>query len=104
MGLDVLEALAAGDLERATSLAPSSLPRPLPSFLVSDFTRGTWRRRLDVLAAGGPEQAPWISRLIVYEPESGPAVIVGNVGFHGGQHERGVVEVGYQIDPAQRRK
>lgn len=110
MPLKVFEALEAGDLESAASRAPVSLPL-LPPFLISGANRGIWRRRLNSVAAD-PEHAPWISRVVVYENaesqsfESGKqgAVIVGRIGFHGKPDEHGMVEVGYEIDPAQRRR
>jgi [ribosomal protein S5]-alanine N-acetyltransferase len=116
MPLPLFVALEAGNLEPASSQAPASLP-PLPSFLISEANRGIWRRRLD-LVVRDPEQLPWISRLVVYQPEKDPqsqgqnrdldaqgtypAVIVGRIGFHGKPDERGMVEVGYEIDPVRR--
>jgi ribosomal-protein-alanine N-acetyltransferase len=107
--LAVFEALEAGDLERASSLAPASLP-PLPPFLISEANRDLWRRRLDLVAAD-LDQIPWISRVVVYKPDPDsqterpcPEVIVGKIGFHGKPDVRGVVEIGYEIDPTQRRR
>ncbi|CZR66480.1 uncharacterized protein PAC_16381 [Phialocephala subalpina] len=110
--LPALEALEAGNLPLASSLAEAvSLP-PLPDFLISDANRGIWRRRLD-LVNRDPEQFAWISRLVVYEDvgvKKGPGdeekggVIVGRIGFHGKPDERGTVEVGYEISPEHRRK
>jgi ribosomal-protein-alanine N-acetyltransferase len=116
MPLPLFEALEAGDLGFIPSQAPASLP-PLPLFLISTENRSIWRWRLDLVAAD-PEQLPWISRLVVYEPktnqgaqnpvlevqEANPAIIVGRIGFHGKPDERGMVEVGYEIDPAHRGK
>jgi [ribosomal protein S5]-alanine N-acetyltransferase len=58
-----------------------------------------------------------MSRVIVFDPNQGtgekarveepgaPAPsIVGRIGFHGKPDERGMVEVGYEIDPAHWRK
>jgi [ribosomal protein S5]-alanine N-acetyltransferase len=114
MSLALFGALEAGDLGFTSPQAPASLP-PLPSFLISTQNRGIWRRRLDLVAAD-PEQLPWVSRLVVYEPktnqgaqnpdleaqEANAAMIVGRIGFHGKPDERGMVEVGYEIDPAHR--
>jgi len=105
--LPLFEALEAGDLERASSIAA------LTPFLVSETNRGLWGRRL-ALAAGDAEHLPWLSRLVVYKPERDlevetshikrpEAVLVGRIGFHGKPDERGIVEVGYEIDPQQRR-
>lgn len=116
MPLCVFEALEAGDLEGASTHKPASLP-PLPSFLISIMNRGIWRRLLDMVAAD-PEHTPWMTRLIVYEAEKDlgtqdpdtdtretyPAVIVGRIGFHRKPDERGMVEVGYEIDSAHRQR
>jgi ribosomal-protein-alanine N-acetyltransferase len=101
--LPALEALEAGDLELASSLAAPSLP-PLIPFLISASNRGIWRRRIDSIAAD-PENTPWMSRLVVYQdPESGESLIVGRIGFHRKPDQRGMVEVGYEIDPEHMRK
>jgi [ribosomal protein S5]-alanine N-acetyltransferase len=111
MPLPLFQALEAGDLALASSVAPSSLP-PLPSFLTSEANRGIRGRRWALVAAD-PEQVPWVSRVVIYEPEldrdvqspnleKSKAVIVGRIGFHGKPDERGMVEVGYEIDPEQR--
>ncbi|KAE9365095.1 hypothetical protein N431DRAFT_430624 [Stipitochalara longipes BDJ] len=112
MPLQLFEALEAGDLPLASSVAPPSLPS-LPLFLITEANRWLWRRRL-ALVASDQENIPWLSRLVVYEPEalekqSPPhdrpeLVIVGRIGFHEKPDERGMVEVGYAIDPEHRRK
>lgn len=106
--LPVLEALEAGNLELASSLAEAASLPPLPEFLVTDANRGIWRRRLDSVN-GDPEQFGWLSRLVVYEEtgskdEEKRCVIVGRIGFHGKPDERGMVEVGYEIAPEHRKK
>jgi ribosomal-protein-alanine N-acetyltransferase len=111
--IPLFEALKAEDLGLASSIAPPSLP-PLPSFLISEANRGIWGRRLALVAAD-PEQTPWISRVVIYKPEldqeeessnleKSKVAIVGRIGFHGKPDERGMVEVGYEIDPEQRGK
>jgi len=113
MSVQLLEALKAGDLPLASSLAPPSLPQ-LPPFLITEANRGLWNYRL-ARAAEDPENIPWLTRVVVYqlekdvEPqipaqESSEQVIVGRIGFHNKPDERGVVEVGYAIDPEHRRK
>ncbi|KAF8856079.1 hypothetical protein BDZ45DRAFT_482517 [Acephala macrosclerotiorum] len=110
--LPVLEALEAGNLSLASSLAQAASLPPLPDFLISGANRGIWRRRLD-LVDGDPVQFGWVSRLIVYEDvhsieegkEGGKVgVLVGRIGFHGKPDERGMVEVGYEISPEHRKK
>jgi [ribosomal protein S5]-alanine N-acetyltransferase len=67
------------------------------------------------LVAGDPEHLPWLSRLVIFEPEKDlevkdsdittpQPVIVGRIGFHGKPDKRGMVEVGYEIDPLHRRR
>ncbi|OAA54660.1 acetyltransferase gnat family protein [Cordyceps fumosorosea ARSEF 2679] len=75
--LAALEALAANDLPSARTL--SGIPNLTP------YTSSA--------------AAPWVTRLVV----DGGAV-VGRAGFHGPPDERGMVEVGYSIDPACRRR
>ncbi|KAM0819346.1 putative N-acetyltransferase domain-containing protein [Seiridium cardinale] len=98
------EALAVGDLDLASSLTPPSLPA-LTQFVITPSNRGRWRRRLDSIAADA-RNAPWMTRLILFEADdkqgqsqSSSAIIVGRIGFHGKPDKRGVVEVGYEIDP-----
>jgi [ribosomal protein S5]-alanine N-acetyltransferase len=53
-----------------------------------------------------------MARMIIYEGEVSQssnaevsnAVIVGRIGFHGHPDERGMVEVGYEIDEAHRKR
>lgn len=92
---DVLAALADGDLVAARAL--STLP--LTEYLVDDDEcRGVWLRRRDQIA-GDPEDAIWVTRLV----RGGDGAVVGRAGFHGAPDDRGMVEVGYAIDPALRR-
>lgn len=113
MPLDLLKALEAGDLQLASAVAPASLP-PLPPFLINDADRVTLAFRL-ALVAEDPAHLRWISKFIVYEPEKNmdaeisdtekpKTVIVGRIGFHEKPDERGMVEVGYEIDEKERGK
>jgi ribosomal-protein-alanine N-acetyltransferase len=87
----VLHALAAGE--------------PVPAEVVSPYLAGPecaslWRMRSrQVLEA--PADAPWVTRFIV-DPTVG--VPVGVAGFHGPPDAAGMVEVGYRVDPAHRRR
>lgn len=92
---DVLAALADGDLVAARTL--SSLP--LTGYLVHDECRGVWRRRRDQIA-GDPVDAVWVTRLML----DGSGAVVGRAGFHGAPDDRGMIEVGYSIDPQCRRR
>ncbi|KAN0089183.1 hypothetical protein V8E51_019443 [Hyaloscypha variabilis] len=113
MPLQLFEALEAGDLPLASSIAPPTLP-PLTPFLIDEHHRNLWRMRL-ALVASDEENIPWLTRLVVYQTAEDPEpqnpaqktpelVIVGRIGFHSKPDERGMVEVGYAIDPEHRRK
>ncbi|GAA2600875.1 hypothetical protein GCM10009863_12730 [Streptomyces axinellae] len=121
-----MEALAAGELaagSRAVGL-------DLPDIFVDEGARWLWRYRLAQIDAD-PEGAAWCVRQIVLgtvtddtEDADGGAgadagrgdadpgdelrgtreVAVGHVGFHGPPDEAGMVEVGYVIAPAYRRR
>lgn len=110
--LPVFEALLIGDLDLASSLAPPTCPA-LTEFLIAPSTRGVWGRRLSGIASD-TGNIPWMSRLIVWDTDSTPqkdqrtsaatSVIVGRIGFHEKPDERGMVEVGYEIDPIYQRQ
>ncbi len=57
-----------------------------------------------------PADAIWVTRLLALESDaggggSGGQAVVGRAGFHGRpDDERGMVEVGYSIDPLHRRR
>lgn len=93
---DALAALAEGDLAIADALAPV----PLSAWLVSDERIGTWRMRARQ-AVESPEDLPWITGIVVDEATGDT---VGAGGFHGAPDERGMVEAGYGVDPAFRRR
>jgi ribosomal-protein-alanine N-acetyltransferase len=92
----LLDALAEEDLDTARSLSAISLT----PYLVSRECSSVWRRRRDQLA-NSPGDAAWVTRIVV-DMESGGAV--GRAGFHGAPDETGMVEVGYETDPAHRRQ
>lgn len=89
-------ALADGDLAGAQRTSPI----PLTSFFASDDQRAVWRRRAQQIAAD-PGEAHWVTR-VVWDPLLRCAV--GRAGFHGRPDARGMVEVGYEIDPHYRRR
>jgi ribosomal-protein-alanine N-acetyltransferase len=89
-----LEALVAGDLDRASREAGI----PLTPYFVDE--RWLWLIRLAQLETR-PAEAPWIARAAL-DAETGEAV--GHVGFHGPPDERGMVEVAYSVDPVHRRQ
>ena len=96
IGPPVLEALLAGDLASARTLAGV----PLSEWFLSDEVTWLWRMRLAQIAAD-PAAADWVARAVVSEPDG---VVVGAAGFHGPPDEAGMVEIGYSTDPAFRRR
>ncbi|MFI5731805.1 GNAT family N-acetyltransferase [Kribbella sp. NPDC051587] len=92
----VMRALAAGDLGTAKDLTGVELGE----LFVGDRAKWLWSYRLRQLV-DEPEAAAWIARAVVAEPEG---VVVGYAGFHGPPDERGMVEVGYTVDPAYQRR
>jgi ribosomal-protein-alanine N-acetyltransferase len=93
---DALAALAAGDLAAATELTGL----PLTPYLVSDDPIGVWRRRARQVVET-PEDQAWVTGLLVDEDTG---AVVGAGGFHAAPDENGMVEVGYSVDPAHRRR
>jgi len=93
---ETLSALAAGDLAAASELTGLSLP----PYVVSQERVGVWRRRA-VQVVEVPEDLPWVTGLLVDEQTD---AVVGGAGFHGAPDADGMVEVGYGVDPAHRRR
>ncbi len=89
-------AIAAGDLDAANRLSPVPLG---PTFVTPDF-RSTFAIRADQLL-DHPEDEPWVTG-IIWDEDLG--VAVGKAGFHGSPDADGMVEVGYEVDPAYRRR
>ena len=90
--LEVLDALAAGDAERAAA----ALPVELTPFVHDE--RWLWGIRSDQLKQS-PQDADWVARLAVVDGR-----VVGHGGFHAAPDEDGLVEVGYSVDPQHRRR
>ncbi|WP_246165273.1 GNAT family N-acetyltransferase [Arthrobacter yangruifuii] len=91
----VIDSLAAGNLVAANRQAPLELTEHF-----SQDRQSLWRMRSAQLQEH-PSDAAWISRAI-YDPGLGRAV--GVAGFHGPPDDSGMVEVGYSVDPAYRRR
>ncbi|HEX6516802.1 MAG TPA: GNAT family N-acetyltransferase [Nocardioidaceae bacterium] len=91
-----MRALVNGQTEAASELAGVRLSE----FLAGAECTWLWRLRLDQIERD-PRSAAWVARAAVAEPEE---VVVGHAGFHGPPDEAGVVEVGYTVDPAFRRR
>ncbi len=91
-----LRALADGDLVAANRT--SSVP--LSAAFVDPDWRDVWRYRSEQVAADAASAA-WVTGVVWDEARQ---VAVGRAGFHGPPDARGMVEVGYAIDPAHRRR
>ncbi|GLY66599.1 GNAT family N-acetyltransferase [Amycolatopsis taiwanensis] len=91
-----MSALSKGDLAEAGRLVGVSLTE----YFLTDQARWLWRYRLDQIAAD-PHNARWMARQAIVGDDG---VVVGHAGFHGPPDESGMVEIGYSVDPAFRRR
>jgi ribosomal-protein-alanine N-acetyltransferase len=91
-----MSALLADDL--ATARAEAGVD--LGTLFVEARAKWLWNYRLKQLETE-PEAAAWIARAVVAEPDG---VVIGYAGFHGPPDDRGMVEVGYTVDPGHRRR
>lgn len=91
-----LTALAAGDLETAQRTAPVELT----PWLAGPECVSTWRFRARQ-ALETPDDLPWVTG-VLWDDDTRQAV--GKAGFHGAPDADGMVEVGYAVDPAHRRR
>jgi RimJ/RimL family protein N-acetyltransferase len=92
----VFGALANGDLAAANAVSPV----PLPAYFAGPEWRSVWRRR-SKQAEEDPASAAWVTGVIWDERLQ---VAVGRAGYHGPPDQSGMVEVGYAVDPAYRRR
>ena len=93
---EAIIALADADLAGANAAAPV----PLSEWMVSESSVRTWQYRA-VQAIQSPEDLPWITGVLWDDEEQ---VAVGQSGFHAAPDADGMVEVGYGVDPAYRRR
>jgi RimJ/RimL family protein N-acetyltransferase len=93
---EALAALAGGDHERAAVL--SGLP--MTAWLASEDAISTWQRRATQVVHA-PADLDWVTGVIL-DDATGEAV--GKAGFHEAPDAEGLVEVGYAVDPAYRRR
>lgn len=91
-----LHALAEGDLRAAN--AASTVP--VTAYFAGPDWRGLWRRR-SAQVRDDPGSAAWITG-VIWDERRG--VAVGRAGYHAPPDSAGMVEVGYAVDPAQRRQ
>jgi RimJ/RimL family protein N-acetyltransferase len=94
--LTAYRALADGDLAAANAASPV----PLSEYFVSPQWRGTWRMR-EQQVAEDPASADWVTGVIWDERRQ---LAAGRAGYHGPPDASGMVEVGYAVDPAYRRR
>jgi RimJ/RimL family protein N-acetyltransferase len=92
----VFRALADGDLTAANAVSPV----PLSSLFLDAGSRGVWRMRTKQIEQD-PASAEWVNGVIWCEREQ---VAVGHAGYHGPPDPSGMVEIGYTVDPAYRRR
>jgi RimJ/RimL family protein N-acetyltransferase len=88
--------LADGDLAAANAVSPV----PLSEYFVSPECRSTWRMRSEQVERD-PATAVWVTGVIWDEQQQ---VAVGRAGYHGPPDQSGMVEIGYAVDPAYRRR
>jgi RimJ/RimL family protein N-acetyltransferase len=89
-------ALADGDLTAANELSPVRLT----SYFVSPDWRSTWKMRSEQVD-DDPASAAWVTGVIWDDQRQ---VAVGRAGYHGPPDAAGMVEIGYAVDPAYRRR
>jgi RimJ/RimL family protein N-acetyltransferase len=92
----VFRALANGDLAAATTVSPV----PLSAYLAGPECRAVWQRRSQQVEEN-PASAAWVTGVIWDERHQ---VAVGRAGYHGPPDRSGMVEIGYAVDPAYRRR
>ncbi|WP_285742339.1 GNAT family N-acetyltransferase [Lentzea sp. NBRC 105346] len=92
----VFHALAVGDLEAANAASPVLLS----SYLARPEARGVWRMRA-AQADEDPASAAWVTG-VIWDAER--RLAVGRAGYHGPPDAAGMVEIGYAVDPAHRRR
>jgi RimJ/RimL family protein N-acetyltransferase len=89
-------ALADGDLAAANAVSPV----PLTAYFAGPDWRGVWRRRR-VQVEQDPASAAWVTGVVWDERQR---LAVGRAGYHGPPDPSGLVEIGYAVDPAYRRR
>lgn len=96
-----LEMVPEGVLHAFAAEDAASLPARFASpYLMGAECLPIWRVRSAQIRTN-PSDAPWVTRFIMMPGAEAP---VGMAGFHGPPDHTGMVEVGYQIDPEQRRR
>ena len=92
----VFRALADGDLDAANAASPV----PLSPYFAGPDWRGVWRMRSEQVE-DDPDSAAWVTG-VIWDERLG--VAVGRAGYHAPPDPSGMVEIGYAVDPAYRRR
>jgi RimJ/RimL family protein N-acetyltransferase len=92
----VFRALANGDLATANAVSPV----PLSAYFAGPEWRGVWQMRSRQVEEH-PASAAWVTGVIWDEQQQ---LAVGRAGYHGPPDPSGMVEIGYAVDPAYRRR
>lgn len=92
----VFRALANGDLAAANAVSPV----PLSAYFAGLEWRAVWQRRSKQVEED-PASAAWVTGVIWDERHQ---VAAGRAGYHGPPDPSGMVEIGYAVDPAYRRR
>jgi RimJ/RimL family protein N-acetyltransferase len=92
----VFRALADGDLAAANAVSPV----PLTPYFAGPELRGVWRMRSKQVDED-PAAAGWVTGVIWDHDRQ---IAVGGAGYHGPPDPDGMVEIGYGVDPAHRRR
>jgi RimJ/RimL family protein N-acetyltransferase len=92
----VFRALVNGDLTAANRASPV----PLSAYFAGPECRAVWQRRSKQVE-DDPASAAWVTGVIWDERQQ---VAVGRAGYHGPPDPSGMVEIGYAVDPAYRRR
>lgn len=96
MTLQLMEALARGERESAQSMVSYRIPAHWPQGMES-----TLRFRI-AIARAKPESLPLLLAAMVLRAD--PQVVVGRIGFHGPADDTGMLEIGYEVFAAYRRR
>ncbi|WP_205708417.1 GNAT family N-acetyltransferase [Kineococcus siccus] len=90
------DALAAGDLSTANTTSPV----PMSDYFAGLDWRSVWRMRTEQVRQD-PDDAAWVTGVIWDDDRQ---LAVGRAGYHGPPDAEGMVEIGYAVDPAHRRR
>jgi RimJ/RimL family protein N-acetyltransferase len=96
LNLAAIQALANGDLAAANAASQV----PVSAYFAGPDWRGVWQMRSEQVEQD-PASAAWVTGVIWDE---GRELAVGRAGYHGPPDAEGMVEIGYAVDPAHRRR